>query len=145
MKGLEQYKKILKRKFQDIIYKGLSTKKRIDYWITIGKIKQQKEKYKSLYASYKELKSKAEKDIEIDMGRTFPDLEYFKKGEEGCNQLRCILRVIAHVFPKIGYCQGMNFFTAVVLLILNNEEVTSIVIVGCILDDSAFVKEGYIP
>lgn len=123
VKGLERYKKVLKEKFEDFLYKGLSTKTRMNYWMTIGKIKSQKEAHESLYSMYKERESSAEADIRMDLGRTYPQLGYFKGGEKGYDQLLHILRVVAHVFPDIGYCQGMNFFSAVVLLILNNEEV----------------------
>ena len=59
----------------------------------------------------------------MDIARTYPSLEYFKVGMKGNKQLFGILRALAVAFPQVGYCQGMNFFSAIMLLILGNEEV----------------------
>ncbi len=63
--------------------------------------------------------------ISLDIARTYPSLEFFKVGMNGHKQLFRILRAISVAFPQIGYCQGMNFFSAIMLLILGNEEVTA--------------------
>ncbi len=67
--------------------------------------------------------SKSEMAISVDITRTFPSLEFFKYGRSGYLQLSRVLKAVSLVFPKIGYCQGMNFFSAIILLILSNEEV----------------------
>lgn len=52
--------------------------------------------------------------IEKDLDRTFPRLEDFD--DERKQQLASVLRVFACVFPKVGYCQGMNFVAGFILL-----------------------------
>lgn len=121
--GLERYKKMLKRTFRDFLYKGLSTKKRIDYWTTVTKIKIKKIMNKCKYQNYVKQKSEYETDIIMDIERTYPLFTYFKHGYDGYNQLLNVLKAISHEFNDIGYCQGMNFISAVILLILGNEEV----------------------
>jgi len=123
VKGLEHYKKVLKKRLKEMLYEGLSTRKRIDYWMTIGRILEKKENHKLFYEELQSKKSKSEMAISVDIARTYPNLEFFRFGKNGYQQLSCILKAISLVFPKIGYCQGMNFFSAIILLILNNEEV----------------------
>lgn len=123
VKGLERYKRFLRKSFRELLYKGLSTKKRIEYWNTIARLEKKKELYKSKYDYYVRKKSEHEDDIVMDIERTYPLFGYFKYGYEGYNQLLNVLKAVAREFKDIGYCQGMNFFSAVILLILGNEEV----------------------
>ena len=123
-KGLEQYKKMLKKELKGMLYDGISTKKRIDYWTTIGKLTEKKRSKPNIYSELQKKTSKSEMAISVDITRTYPSLEFFKYGNDGYNKLYRILKAISLVFSNIGYCQGMNFFSATLLLILGNEEVT---------------------
>jgi len=96
----------------------------------IGRIEEKKQENMSLYADLQRKPSKSEMAISVDIARTYPSLEFFKYGKTGYAQLSRILKAISHVFPKIGYCQGMNFFSAIILLILNVEEVLLIVLIN---------------
>lgn len=49
-----------------------------------------------------------------DMDRTFPSCEEFN--EERKLQLSKILQVYSCLYPKVGYCQGMNFVAGFILL-----------------------------
>jgi len=125
VKGLEKYKKLLKNYLKNVLYAGISTKDRIDYWFTIGMIRKNLKKYAKLYNYLQGKKSGCEAAIGRDIVRTYPSLYFFEVGELGHTQLSRILKAISLLFPDIGYCQGMNFFSALILLILNNEEVNN--------------------
>jgi hypothetical protein len=55
-------------------------------------------------------------EIDRDVGRTMPTHPGFRKGSDGRHQLAQILRCCALLHPEVGYCQGMNFVVAVLLL-----------------------------
>ncbi|CCW63265.1 unnamed protein product [Phytomonas sp. EM1] len=64
--------------------------------------------------------------IERDLGRTFPTQIMFENN--GANNGRDVLRNILHAYANyntlVGYCQGMNFLVATLLLQINDEEST---------------------
>ncbi|KAL9269699.1 TBC1 domain family member 8-like protein [Drosera capensis] len=59
------------------------------------------------------------KQIEKDLPRTFPG--HPALDEEGRNSLRRILRAYARHNPSVGYCQAMNFFAGILLLLMPEE------------------------
>jgi hypothetical protein len=59
--------------------------------------------------------------IALDLSRTFPDNKYFDQQSSQYKSLNNMLNVLSVVFPKMGYCQGLNFICAVVLLKLQEE------------------------
>ncbi|KAL8214451.1 hypothetical protein R6Q57_003900 [Mikania cordata] len=59
------------------------------------------------------------KQIEKDLQRTFPG--HPALNEEGRNSLRRLLLAYARHNPDVGYCQGMNFFAAMLLLMMPEE------------------------
>ncbi|XP_019196689.1 PREDICTED: rab GTPase-activating protein 1 isoform X3 [Ipomoea nil] len=74
--------------------------------------------------------------IEKDLPRTFPG--HPALDEDGRNALRRLLTAYARHNPSVGYCQAMNFFAALLLLLMP-EETAFWTLVG-ILDD---YFEGY--
>eukprot|EP00931_Biecheleriopsis_adriatica_P061171 TRINITY_DN36779_c0_g2_i1.p1 TRINITY_DN36779_c0_g2~~TRINITY_DN36779_c0_g2_i1.p1 ORF type:complete len:873 (+),score=180.04 TRINITY_DN36779_c0_g2_i1:175-2793(+) len=58
--------------------------------------------------------SKTQDAIEKDLDRTFPSIEEFCDVRK--RELAKMLRAHASVFPKVGYCQGMNFVAGFILL-----------------------------
>ncbi|KAI3677113.1 hypothetical protein L1987_86737 [Smallanthus sonchifolius] len=62
---------------------------------------------------------KSKKQIEKDLPRTFPG--HPALNEEGRNSLRRLLLAYARHNPDVGYCQGMNFFAAMLLLMMPEE------------------------
>ena len=56
------------------------------------------------------------KKITKDLGRTFPGNEEFKMSyETGENRLYNVLKAYSAYDPETGYCQGMNFISAMLL------------------------------
>lgn len=61
--------------------------------------------------------------IRRDVPRTFPHLEQFAEaGGQGQRQLRDVLLAYATLDKEVGYCQGMNFFTALLLCYMPEED-----------------------
>merc|ERR1719158_2088191 len=63
-------------------------------------------------------------EIERDVGRTLPTHPRFQgeAGTSGRSELLKILRAVAAAEPVVGYCQGMNFVAAVLLVNLGNDQ-----------------------
>lgn len=65
--------------------------------------------------------------IKNDIHRTFPDNIYFRDesgGDPNCKRgpLFNVLVAVSHKNKTTGYCQGMNFITGLLLLVLKDEE-----------------------
>jgi hypothetical protein len=61
------------------------------------------------------------RDIEQDIGRTFPNHPLFQS-EEGKERLRRVLISFARKVPRIGYCQSLNFVCGMLLLVTDDED-----------------------
>ncbi|CAI9783214.1 unnamed protein product [Fraxinus pennsylvanica] len=66
-----------------------------------------------------DLSEKWKKQIEKDLHRTFPG--HPALNENGRNSLRRVLLAYARHNPSVGYCQGMNFFAGLLLLMMSEE------------------------
>merc|ERR1711907_215547 len=55
--------------------------------------------------------------IDRDIHRTFTTHPSFQPGSQGVKSLRQILRALAMRFRYVGYCQGMNFVAALILVV----------------------------
>lgn len=61
--------------------------------------------------------------IKIDIPRTFPENVHFRHANEGLlPSLYNVLVAFVHHHPEIGYCQGLNYITGVLLLVVRDEE-----------------------
>eukprot|EP00658_Telonema_sp_P-2_P045315 TRINITY_DN33253_c0_g1_i1.p1 TRINITY_DN33253_c0_g1~~TRINITY_DN33253_c0_g1_i1.p1 ORF type:complete len:151 (-),score=48.74 TRINITY_DN33253_c0_g1_i1:56-508(-) len=64
--------------------------------------------------------TRATQDIDRDVDRTFPsNLAFMSTCRE---ELRRVLTAVSYRVPRIGYCQGMNFITGMLLLLLEEED-----------------------
>lgn len=63
------------------------------------------------------------KQIEKDLGRTFPDVAFFKEPET-VNALLTILNVYANYDLELGYCQGLLFLVGTLYQLLRSRELT---------------------
>lgn len=59
--------------------------------------------------------------IDLDLHRTFPEVEYYKN-EENLQKLKRVLIAFAMRNLSIGYCQGFNYIVGKILLFTRNEE-----------------------
>ncbi|TMW62537.1 hypothetical protein Poli38472_005155 [Pythium oligandrum] len=65
-------------------------------------------------------------EIGRDIDRTFPLLPFFSQQDgDGQRQLGNVLKAIAIHTPEISYCQGMNYVTAVLLILCNDPNISS--------------------
>lgn len=91
--------------------------------ITSGAKKEMKQNsgyYSKLLNFLKFNKSINEYQINMDLKRTFPDSEFYKK-EENLQKLKNILSCYSIRNASIGYCQGFNFIAGRLLEILEDE------------------------
>ncbi len=83
-------------------------------------MKQNNGYYNKLLNYLKHNKSINEHQINVDLKRTFPDVEFYKK-EENLQKLKNILSCYSIRNASIGYCQGFNFIAGRLLEILKDE------------------------
>ncbi len=69
-----------------------------------------------------------------DVPRTFPN-NVLMRTEEGQNMLRRVLFAFARHKPDVGYCQGMNYIAALLLLSMNRNEESSFWVLASLIDD----------
>ena len=80
------------------------------------------ENNKGEYQRLTGLKSKWEQKIRVDLNRSFPHHELFQEGEKGQDMLGRVLRAYSCKDEEIGYCQGMNFVSGVLLMEMEEEK-----------------------
>jgi hypothetical protein len=78
--------------------------------------------------------------IEIDLTRTFPDIEYFTTGA-GVDSLRRVLRSFVKYHYQLGYVQGMNYI--VCALLWHASEVDAFWLLVIIMDEYK-LRENYL-
>lgn len=63
----------------------------------------------------------AERQIELDLGRTFPGHQWLSS-PDGAAKLRSVLVAYARRAPAVGYVQGMGFVAALLLVFIEDTE-----------------------
>lgn len=76
--------------------------------------------YNLIYNYPKNIPSKFENQIELDLGRTYPYDPFFKESKN-IEMLKNILIAFTRRESSIGYCQGFNFIVGKILKICQNE------------------------
>ena len=118
-----------KKLIKELLFNPMPSEFRAKYWLIISGAKQELLNNRGYYDKLKKLVKIApnfpySKTISLDLRRTFPSIEYFKK-EENLEKLRNILLAFSlRNSVSIGYCQGFNFIVAQILLVLEDEEQT---------------------
>ncbi|KAF8906517.1 rab-GTPase-TBC domain-containing protein [Gymnopilus junonius] len=70
-----------------------------------------------------------EKAITRDLGRTFPHHDFFTDGQGiGQENLFNVLKAYSLYDPQVGYCQGLPFIVAILLLNMPDEEAFSLLV-----------------
>ena len=109
-----------------LLFFPLPEKYRKEFWLISSGAKRDlinnKNYYYNLLQNYPK-KIPYEENINLDLKRTFPELEFFKK-EENLKKMKNILLAFAMRNISIGYCQGFNFIVGKLLMVIENEEET---------------------
>ncbi|KAF4658576.1 ecotropic viral integration site [Perkinsus olseni] len=80
--------------------------------------------------------SELEHEIARDVRRTLPTHELFVRDQGGIHEkLKNVLIAVANANPTVGYCQGMNFIAAVLLLHLGLDPANAFIMMQCLLDN----------
>lgn len=89
-----------------------------EIWKLICKVHKSKSQYKRgiFWKFIEQEDTRITHKIRKDLQRTFPGNEEFKLPlESGKNRLYNVLKAYSAYDPETGYCQGMNFVTAMLL------------------------------
>jgi len=106
-----------------VIQHGILPELRGKFWQIFAGTNSNKElfSYQSVLFNCKGKQSEHTIQIEKDLQRTFPQMEKYQ-GDEGIDHLRNVLTAFSWINTDVGYCQSMNFVTAVLLLFMEEEE-----------------------
>eukprot|EP00887_Chlorella_sp_A99_P001441 scaffold8.g1441.t1 len=74
--------------------------------------------------------------IRLDTPRTFPANAWVQSGE-GQEALARVLYAFARHKPDVGYCQGMNYVAALLLLVLGRAEEDAFWVLASLIDDDS--------
>ncbi|EIW83073.1 RabGAP TBC [Coniophora puteana RWD-64-598 SS2] len=86
-------------------------------------------KLEATYLGLLKERSPHEKAITRDLGRTFPHHEFFTDGQGiGQENLFNVLKAYSLYDPQVGYCQGLPFIVAILLLNMPDEEAFSLLV-----------------
>ncbi len=136
----ENYSKILFSKYKKnytpyektvikkLLFNPLPEKYRKQFWLIASGAKRDlinnKNYYYNLLENYpKNIPFPYEENINLDLHRTFPEIDFFKD-ENNLKKMKNILMAFAMRNISIGYCQGFNFIVGKLLMIIENEEET---------------------
>ncbi|KAL7695635.1 rab-like GTPase activating protein [Lotmaria passim] len=114
-------------KIKRLCRRGIPQPRRCVVWQRLLQSWGVKERYPGLYFRLRSqaiVSSDLASVIERDLDRTFPTHRLFADGAQGPGQqmLRNILRAYANYNVKVGYCQGMGFLAATLILQIEEEE-----------------------
>eukprot|EP01120_Amphizonella_sp_Union-15-10_P014668 TRINITY_DN71_c0_g1_i1.p1 TRINITY_DN71_c0_g1~~TRINITY_DN71_c0_g1_i1.p1 ORF type:complete len:395 (-),score=31.21 TRINITY_DN71_c0_g1_i1:64-1095(-) len=108
----------LKRKVRN----GIPNDLRPTIWPALVEANELIENNRGAYSKYFNIENtEATKRINFDVPRTFPKHSMFSKEGQGRVPLFNILKAYANYDPEIGYCQGMSYIVAVLLMHLSEE------------------------
>jgi hypothetical protein len=72
--------------------------------------------------------------IQLDVPRTFPSCLWLQS-DVGQVSLTRVLLAFAHHNPTVGYCQGMNYVAALLLVVLGHDEEAAFWVLASLIDD----------
>ena len=109
-----------------LVVKGIPKEMRSQFWFLISGAKHEMEQnplyYKFLLNKYP-VPLQSEKQIELDLRRTFPNDSFFEN-QENLEKLKNILLAYSRRNVSIGYIQGFNMIVGKILKQTENEEQT---------------------
>ena len=113
---------------KELLISKLPTEKRRDFWFIASGAKREMLNNPGYYSSILKnfpngTQSPGEASLKLDITRTFPYLDFYKK-EENRKKLERILKAFVRRNATIGYSQGLNFIVGRLLMVLEDEEKT---------------------
>ena len=113
---------------KELLISKLPTEKRRDFWFILSGAKREMLNNPGYYSSIIKnfpngTQSPGEASLKLDITRTFPYLDFYKK-EENRKKLERILKAFVRRNATIGYSQGLNFIVGRLLMVLEDEEKT---------------------
>ena len=113
---------------KDLLLSILPKEKRSDFWFIASGAKREMLNNPGYYSSIIKnfpygTQSPGESALKLDVTRTFPYLDFYKK-EENRKKLERILTAFVRRNATIGYSQGLNFIVGRLLMVLEDEEKT---------------------
>ncbi|KAL7423526.1 hypothetical protein Q5752_001106 [Cryptotrichosporon argae] len=127
--GADEYRVFLK-----LVRRGVPIKYRPDVWAECSGAKDARVpgEYDEILAVHRDDACAVQRDIEKDVGRTFPANVFFGGDGPGVAKLRRVLTAYAWYNPAVGYCQGMNMLAATLLLTHEDEE-QAFYVLACVI------------
>jgi len=136
--AVEHYKS-----FPKLLRMGAPPQYRWSFWKLV--LKPHKYFVKGLYEKLKDRPTLWNKQIEVDLNRTFPYEQYFSSVDNkmiGQDHLYNVLKAISLYFPNLGYTQGMNFLVALFLLVSGGNELQAFWMFVALARDPKFLVMG---
>ncbi|KAL3281115.1 hypothetical protein HHI36_004337 [Cryptolaemus montrouzieri] len=125
LKGKNKYVK--NNKLRRFVRKGVPLDLRSIVWMQVSEAQVLKDASPANYYNIRKTQINNPALIEmikIDVPRTFPDNINFISQEYLSKQMFNVLATFAHQNSEVGYCQGLNYITGLLLLVTKNEEVS---------------------
>lgn len=108
--------KAIRKRIRKLMALGISKLNRARFWAMNVTMR-----HPSMYENLRYCRSDFDYDIKNDVSRTFTNKEYFTNKYDGQKRLKRMLKAISIYCTDVGYCQGMNFIGAVLLMVVTEE------------------------
>eukprot|EP00747_Dinoflagellata_sp_TGD_P121203 gnl/TRDRNA2_/TRDRNA2_173391_c1_seq2.p1 gnl/TRDRNA2_/TRDRNA2_173391_c1~~gnl/TRDRNA2_/TRDRNA2_173391_c1_seq2.p1 ORF type:complete len:1320 (+),score=213.93 gnl/TRDRNA2_/TRDRNA2_173391_c1_seq2:304-3960(+) len=139
---ISTYMKAHPERFLRRVRRGIPSKYRWHVWKVAVKLSDLK--LPTDYHGLSRRKNRWTQSIEVDIGRTFPELGSFDELRQ--QSLLRVLNAYAGYNPGVGYCQGMNFVAGLLLVLSDSKEEESFGVFVCLMDNlgvSGFYRERF--
>ncbi|KAL0072388.1 GTPase-activating protein [Marasmius tenuissimus] len=129
---MSDYPKFAEERSEELaqaITKGIPDTLRGMMWQLMSRAASKDVELESKYLKLLKETSPHDKAILRDLGRTFPHHDYFTDGQGiGQENLYNVLKAYSLYDPQVGYCQGLPFVVAILLLNMPDEEAFSLLV-----------------
>lgn len=130
--GLLQYMRLHPDRFYRRVRRGIPPQFRWQVWKEVVHMHGHQHPIRQDYRLLSTQHNPFTEMIEIDISRTFPELQCF--GQDQQQQLWRVLNAYASHNPELGYCQGMNFVAGLLLLVSNFQEEECFTVLAFLMD-----------